>query len=285
MTQDELPIWVDGELRAPDKARIDVRDPGFASGLSAIEAIRCERGCPIFLSDHLRRFEQSALALGIAWPPAWDIVQTLRSFARLLPEDAHILRAQLTRGFEGKASLVLTARAIDTSDTASVRLVLSEERLEWGRAQRAKHSSRLPLVLAREDAQRRGAFDALLRDADGKIVESTIANLFLVIEGGLMTPDSGLPGTVRGLILELAAEHGIETVVGGVGLRELQMADELFLTNVAMGLRPIHGVDGVLNLPVDAGPLTLHLQKVFRARQELEIQPTGFRLDIGTTDR
>ena len=281
----DWPLWVDGRLRAAGEAWIDARDPGFMLGLCAIEGLRCEGGQPLFVRAHLRRLETSASIVGIAWPPSFDLELAWRAYARALPVTPLYLRTQLTRGLEGAGSVVLGARPLEPLPAEGIRLALAESALEWGIVQRAKHSSRLPLVLAREAARRRGAFDAILRDADGSCSETTVANLFVVrADGSLATPEAGLPGVVRAQVIELALGQGLHVEQGPVRLRDLQAAREIFVTNVAIGILPVCEVLELWRAPSGVASITQGLRAGLRREQVAEMRANGFELDSGTAD-
>ena len=69
-----------------------------------------------------------------------------------------------------------------------------------------------------------------------------MSNLFLVRDGRLQTPDlslSGVAGVVRGLVLDIAGELGIEATTGPLGPADLETAEALFLTNSVIGIWPV----------------------------------------------
>jgi branched-chain amino acid aminotransferase len=118
---------------------------------------------------------------------------------------------------------------------------------------------RLAQVQARID----GYDDVILLNSLGKATELPIANLFIVREGVLITPDvtSGiLEGITRRTVLELAAELGLPAVARQVDRSELYLAEEAFASTSLFRLTPILSVD---RHPVGSnqrGPLTSQLQ-------------------------
>ena len=99
-----------------------------------------------------------------------------------------------------------------------------------------------------EDAEQQlGDEVPLLVDADGFALEAGRANVFAVIDGGLVTPPVDgriLPGTARAATLQIAADLGIETSERPLRLDELRQADEVFFTSSVKGLRPVRWLDG-----------------------------------------
>jgi branched-subunit amino acid aminotransferase/4-amino-4-deoxychorismate lyase len=112
-----------------------------------------------------------------------------------------------------------------------------------------------------------GYDEVLLADGAGRIVEGAISNVFCVRGGILLTPapDCGpLPGILRAKVLELARAEGIPAAEGVVAVAELPAAEELFLTNSLVGIRPVARVDG--SPRAAPGPVTLRLQAAWRRR-------------------
>jgi 4-amino-4-deoxychorismate lyase len=84
-------------------------------------------------------------------------------------------------------------------------------------------------------------------DSEGYVVEGTMSNLFLVIDGELHTPlidRCGVAGVVRGLVLERARAMRRPVNVRRIEQWELEQAEGLFLTSSLLGIVPVHSVDG-----------------------------------------
>jgi para-aminobenzoate synthetase/4-amino-4-deoxychorismate lyase len=87
----------------------------------------------------------------------------------------------------------------------------------------------------------------ILLGAEGLILEAARANVFVVLDGALLTPPLDgriLPGTGRAAVLTLAAELGLEA--GSMLLRpaDLHRSGEVFLTSSVRGVRPARSLDG-----------------------------------------
>jgi branched-chain amino acid aminotransferase len=127
-------------------------------------------------------------------------------------------------------------------------------------------------VLAKLEARRRGADEALLLNGAGAIAEASVANVFAVRAGVLRTPpasDGALDGITRESVLRLAGALGIEAREQTLTRIDLLGADEGFLTGTGAGIVPIRSLDGA-RLRSTPGPLTEKLTAAFEehARRE-----------------
>src|SRR6058998_1574940 len=96
-------------------------------------------------------------------------------------------------------------------------------------------------------AEAEGAFDAILLNEKGRVVETTARNVFLVSDGSLQTPpiyEGALPGITRSAVLEIAARAKIRAREMFVSLDRLRGADEVFLSGSGVGVLSITSVDG-----------------------------------------
>lgn len=120
------------------------------------------------------------------------------------------------------------------------------------------------------------AAEPLLIDADGSVLETARASLFVVHDDGIHTPALDgriLPGTTRSRIIELAAAADLPVFQRRLTTADLGKATEVFATNVLRGVVPVVGCAGVGSWPV--GPTTLRLQDVMSRWQSGEAEPTG----------
>ena len=105
---------------------------------------------------------------------------------------------------------------------------------------RIKSLNALDNVLARQEADDRGAGEAVLLNTAGRLAETTIANIFLVVSGTVLTPpvaDGALPGVMRADVM--ARLGAIEAPLMPA---DLFRATEILLTNT-LSVRPLIAVD------------------------------------------
>jgi len=122
-------------------------------------------------------------------------------------------------------------------------------------------------ALAKSEAQMNGFDEAILLSQDGHVAEGSAANLFIVKNGTLFTPDPAqnvLEGITRRTVLELAqTELGAAVVERAMDRSELYAADEVFLTGTAAGITYINSIDHRTIGDGTMGPLTRALATIF----------------------
>jgi para-aminobenzoate synthetase/4-amino-4-deoxychorismate lyase len=95
---------------------------------------------------------------------------------------------------------------------------------------------------------------ALIVDLDGLVLETSRSNVFVVVDGALVTPPADgriLRGVTRAAVLEAAHRLGIEHREDHLPLPVLADADEVFLTGALRGIEPIRGGEVALALAAE----------------------------------
>jgi len=122
-------------------------------------------------------------------------------------------------------------------------------------------------ALAKSDAIEHGFDEAIMLDQAGHISEGTGENIFLVINGKLVTPaiyNNTLMGITRDTAIKLAQnELGIETIERNITRYELYTADECFLTGTAAHITPVAEIDHRKIGNGEIGQITKKLQKIY----------------------
>ena len=255
------PVWLDGALADRADASVDPFDLGLTTGHGVFETIRVTDTRPVFLDRHLSRLRSSAARIGV--PIGADDTGIADGAAELLTacrlREAR-LRITVTGGpGEGgprrtarHGTLLMTAVALGDR-RASVRVAL----VPWVRNERSalagvKSTSYGENVVMLAHVADLGADEALLADSTGRLSEGVTANVFVAVEGALLTP-SQASGCLPGVIRQVLLEHGVATEAD-LPMSVVHDADEVFLTSSLRGVSPVSHIDGRA-LPA-AGPLT-----------------------------
>jgi branched-chain amino acid aminotransferase len=229
-------VWLDGRFLPEALATLPATDRAVLHGRGLFETMRAYRGIPFRCDDHLRRMAASASRFRIPFPwiPADALIRELCRRNRL--GDAAV---RMTLSGEGR--LLITARPRRPVPRAWYARGARVKVATWRRDPRSplaghKVTSYLENVLAHEDALKQGYADLLYVGLRNEVLEGSVSNIFLVLEGRLVTPPAAgiLPGVARQVVLELAPVRERR-----VRLEELGRAEEVFLTNSLVEVLPV----------------------------------------------
>ncbi len=125
-------------------------------------------------------------------------------------------------------------------------------------------------ALASSEALDSGFDEAIVLSSDGHVSEGSAENIFLVMDGMLLTPpvtDDILEGVTRKLIMQIAREElGIPVLERSIDRTELYTCDELFLCGTGAQISPVIEVDHRQVGTGAVGAVTRQLQEsYFRA--------------------
>jgi branched-chain amino acid aminotransferase len=261
-------FWVDGALVAPGAVALRPDDHGLV-GDGAFEAIKVRNGKPFAMTRHLNRLQRSADALGIK--PDLDVIR--RGVAEVVTQDLARTgncwlritvtggRAPMGTGGVGTVPTVVIALAPmagwgPTCDVAITRWTRNPNAPTAG----LKTISYADNVIALRWAHERGADEALFTNTTGVLCEGTGTNVYVVVDGTVLTPPlSG--GCLSGVTRELLIERGA-VVEGDVSPDQLRHAPEAFLTSTSRDVHPIATVDRAA-LPAAPGPMTAQVAATF----------------------
>lgn len=122
-------------------------------------------------------------------------------------------------------------------------------------------------ALAKTEAWENGFDEAILLTQEGHVSEGSGENVFLVLQGKLVTPPSSdniLMGITRDTVIKLAKnELGVDTVERPIGRSELYIAEECFLTGTAAHVTPVTEIDRRKLGDGKAGEITKKLQQLY----------------------
>jgi len=142
-----------------------------------------------------------------------------------------------------------------------------------------KSNNLLNNALAMQMAYRSGAEEALMCNFRGELTECSQANFFMVRNGAALTPKSEaglLEGVTRGFLFEIGRDLGIDVREETLYPKDLESADEMFITSTTRELSPVVNVDDRVVGTGKPGPVTQQLLARYRARaRELSAVPAS----------
>ena len=266
--------WVDGFVIPTGAPAFAADDHGLTVGDGVYETMLVRNRRPLLWDRHLARLHR---ALEVAHSRAVG-EERLRTATREVIAAAELddcrLRITVTSGRAagglgrgGDPTVMATATALG-APPGPARVL----RVPWVRNERSalagvKSTSCGEAATIHAHVEACGADHAVLGDTIGRLSEALTANVFVVVDGRLLTPSlsSGcLPGIVRGLLLEAGVAEEAE-----LDLSSLDRVAEAFLTSSVVGVRPIGTVDG-RSLPTVDGEATERARHAVRAAEDAD---------------
>ncbi|MEE9287691.1 MAG: D-amino acid aminotransferase [Gammaproteobacteria bacterium] len=247
-------VYLNGEYLPIDKAHISVLDRGFMFGDSIYEIIPAYSGQLFRLEQHLQRLDRSLKSIRLVnplTPHEWQ-----QMLQRLLEKNGagdQSVYLQVTRGVAERDHVIppqitptvfAMCQSMDQGrkETGVAAVTLTDFR--WKRCD-IKATTLLPNVLLRQEADDRGATEAILL-REGRVTEGAASNVFIVLEGVVKTPPKShllLPGITRDFVLELLASAGIPHQEIEIGKMELRRAEEIWVTSSTREIVPVIKLD------------------------------------------
>ena len=283
---DDVLVYLDGELVPRAEAKVSVFDSGFALGDGVWEGLRLHNGKYAFLDKHLDRLFEGAATMQVDIGMSRDeLVEALYRTVRENGMDSGVhVRLMITRGLKhtpsqdprvnvGPPTIVIAAEYKEASPEPrrqGIELVTSH--IRRGRADvqdpKINSHSKLNCILAMLGAINVGAAEALMLDPQGFVATCNATNFFVVrgAEVWTSTGDYCLNGVTRAVVLELCADNGIEACEKNFSLPQVYSADEAFVTGTFGGPTPVVSVDRRTIGSGTPGSLTRRLTELYEQR-------------------
>lgn len=264
---------LDGQLINPDQPALKLQNRGWQYGDGLFETMRLLHGRVRFWNDHIERLQTSCVRLGMQTPDAQLLEHELQ-LVRANRQDAVIkltlMRNSDERGYRPSLA-ALTTRLWQLFDAPPISPPHITARWCTTRLSRnaqlagPKHCNRLEQVLAQAEWRDADIAEGLMLDTEGELICGTMSNVFLVVDGSLVTPDlrySGIAGVMRKNILRLAASLSMTAELRALRAEDVHRAQELFLCNSIRGIQPVSQLE---QQQWQVGPVTQRLQHALQA--------------------
>jgi branched-chain amino acid aminotransferase len=281
---ENIMVHVGGKLLPRAEAKVSVFDSSVQGGDAVWEGLRVYKGGIFCLNRHLDRLHASAHSLAFTQIPSKEeikaaIFQTLQ--ANGMKDETHI-RLTLTRGekitsgmdprvnTKGPCLIVLAEwKPLVYDNSTGIRVITSSIRRNSPQFLDSKihHNNLLNNILAKIQANVAGVDAAVMLDQQGFVAELNDINLFMIKDGGVLTPyaDACLHGITRGLVIEICKEKGIPVHERNLSLTEFYNADEVFGSGTMGELTPILEMDGRAMINRSGESVLNKLQEHFQA--------------------
>ncbi len=282
--QTEQWVHLNGELVPKARAQVSIYDHGFLYGDGAFEGIRVYGGNIFRLGQHLDRLYRSARSMQIDLGIEQSVLQQhVVETVRANQVGSGYIRLSVSRG---------VGLGLDPSHLApGATIVISTENLRLYTPEMYQRgldvitaSTRVPPAVcidpqvkslgryinninAKLEANRVGAGEALMLNMEGNVAEATGDNIFLLIDGELITPPTSqgaLPGITRQAVMDLAKETGLQCRQSVITLYDVYNASEAFLTGTAAEVIPMVSCDSRMIGDGSPGKVTRRIVDEFR---------------------
>jgi branched-chain amino acid aminotransferase len=251
-------IWLDGALVPWREAKVHILTHALHYASSVFEGERAYDGEIFKLGEHTERLINSASILDFKIPySAAEINQACRDTVAANKLSDCYVRPVAWRGSEQMGVSAQATKihfAIAAWDWGSYFPM--ELRLKGIRIARATYRRPDPAcvpakakaaglymicTIEKHRAERAGYSDALMLDYRGRVAECTGANVFLIKDGAIHTPDTDcfLDGITRRSVIDLAKARGIEVIERVIMPEELATFSECFITGTAAEITPV----------------------------------------------
>lgn len=277
----DIKIYVNGEIVPRHQAKVSVFDSGFLIGDGMWESFRLHKGKLAFVKEHMRRLHENAKALDINLSMSnQEIVDAIYETTRAnnMETDVHI-RLVISRGLKatpfqnprvniGGPTLVIIPEykvAMDSDSLLNLYTVYVRRGQPDVLDPKLHPLSKLNCVLASIQVNKAGADEGLMLDPHGFVAACNSTSFFIVRQGQVWTSTGKycLHGITRQNIIQICQENSIEVYEKDFSLIEVYSAEESFVTGTFGGVKPVSQIDGRIIGTGKKGPVTEKLGKLY----------------------
>ncbi len=263
--------YTDGIFQPSSEASLPLSDFAFQRGVAVFETIRTYGGRPMALSPHLERLTASAAASRIAIPASIEEIKGIIKEGIGLVGGEVTIRPYITGGDILDRECGFTRSRLFILFEPLVPF--PEENYREGVYLYPDNSSR-PMA-GIKSVNYLGSYLPLAEDHEavevlycpgGEITESSHSNAFMLLGGRILTApeDRVLPGTMRGMVLEIAREEGFLVEERCPLISELPQCEEFFITGSVKEILPVVRVGGTTIGCGRPGPVSSLLRRLYR---------------------
>ena len=250
-------VFLNGKWLDKDTAVVSVFDRGFMFGDSVYEVMAVYNRRIHEKEAHLSRLERSLLSTKIKSPYSRKKLSSL--LEQMIEKSGisnSIIYLQVSRGVQfprdhkielgTEPTILITLmekKFLEWTEIEPLNLITQAD-FRWSRGD-IKVSSLIANVMLRNEAVSKGYDDSILIRNE-RVIEATSANIFLVKDGAVYTPQKSrffLHGITRQTVLRLCEEIDLEAVERDIFKDEIFTADEIWLSSTGNILRPVRKVD------------------------------------------
>ena len=280
---ENIKIYINGELLCRKDAKISVFDSGFLLGDGVWEGIRLYNGHLIFLQDHLDRLFHGAKKLSIKIGKSQNQIKNLINKTiktNKMITDVHI-RLIISRGLKktpyqhpnaniGECTIVIIPEykiADESMNNNGIKLATVKTIRGTSNNQdpRLNTLSKLNCIMACIEADDAGVDEGIMLDINGNVSTCNSTNFFIVKNDEVWTSTGlyCLPGITRKAIIDICKENRIIILEKNFKINDVYSADEAFVTGTFSGIIPVIEIDKIKIDCGKKGKITNRLQQLY----------------------
>lgn len=247
--------YCDGEIIRLDEVKISPYDLGFMRGYGIFDAMRTANGVLFCFDEHWDKFEKSAqeldLKINISKEEYRRVVQTLLKKNNL--EEAAV-KTILTGGNSDngfyKSDVPTFLILVDDLDKFSFSSEVYNNGWKLISLEFERYSPKIKTLnylfpIKNQKEKINNNAQEIVYKKDGKILECSTSNLFIVMDGKIITPLNNIfLGTIRNLVIEIAKNNNFDVEERDISEDEFLLAEEIFSTATYKKIIPVVDVDG-----------------------------------------
>jgi branched-chain amino acid aminotransferase len=279
----ELQIYIDGKFFPKPEAKVSVYDHGLLYGDGVFEGIKAYDGIVFKLKEHVDRLYKSAHTIMLTIPVTKEqmIKAVLDTLKRNQLRDSYI-RLIVTRGIGdlgldprkcGKATVIIIAEPTITLHSKDKKENGITAMISWVKrdpvdatTHEVKSLNYLNSILAKIESNTVDVDEAICLDKTGFVCEGVAENIFIVMNGTIITPHTST-GALRGItrleVMQIAEKLGYTVLEQNITSNDLFVADEVFLTGTAAEITPVREINKRTIGDGKPGPVTRKLMQEF----------------------
>lgn len=281
-------VYLNNKLVPRTEAVVSVFDHGFLYGDGIYETMRVYDDVIFMVDQHLARLRRSALMIGLTVPQDNDRIKSsiYDTLSANSLNNAYV-RLTISRGYgplgldpdicKEPTFVIIAERMTDYPPEfyeKGINVIIAATRRNPVDAinPQIKSLNFLNNILAKMEAKREGAYEAVMLNVSGHIAEGTVSNVFFFRDDVLCTPslDCGiLDGITRRVILDIAQREGLTVKEGRFTADDIYGASEVFITNTTMEAMPVSRLN---EIRYKVGRIVKLLRSAYRREVEAYIK-------------
>ena len=271
--------YVDGIYQNYENSKVNINDRGYHFGDSVYEVVLFNEGIFYDFEGHLNRLFDSLNSINIKFSfSKQSLIIIIKSLIKMNRVSFGSVYIQVSRGIAERnhsykdmnikplLSIIITKKKNNLSDEAIGVKAITLNDNRWARPD-IKTTQLLPNVLAKTEANNKGAFEGIFVDSKGYVTEGSSSNIWIInndneiitraIDGQILS------GITRKSIAKFADLNDLIVKEKKFRKEELYESKEVFLSSASSFVTPIIEIDNIKINNGEVGEMSVELRKLY----------------------